>query len=427
MRKRFVSILAVLLKPAVALGGAIVIAAVAVGVAWLTSSVIPSGHYTPAVEAPITAVGGASSDLSFQVSGQIAAIPVSIGQEVSAGTALIELDRSSLLAARAGAAANQEAAAAKLAALKAGTRPEQLAVDQTAVVQAQELLRDAVRSTYINADGAIHTTADQFFLNPRSVSATLSFTFSDQTLKNTVQQERIALEPVLIAWGAQVNTAAFAASDPLEDATLAQANLAQVSAFLDNAAAALEESMSSSVVPLTTLQSYQTAVTAARLSISGSASTLTGAVTALQSAQGALTLAQAGPTVHDIAAAQAAVDAAQAALDGIDVSLRESTLIAPVAGTITALNAHLGQTVAPGQIIASVESSGGSKPSALVVPTSSVIENGGQAFVYVKSGVGAPVKTTVTTGLVSAGGMTEITSGLSTGEEVLTFGIATST
>ncbi|MDD3531361.1 MAG: biotin/lipoyl-binding protein [Candidatus Pacebacteria bacterium] len=424
MHERISAVSNHLSKPVVALGGAGLIALAAIGIAWQASAVTPSGQYAAATFAPITAVGGASSDLSFQISGQTVSIPVVIGQKVSSGTTLVVLDQSALLAGRAGAVANLEAAQARLAALKAGTRPEQLAINQTTATQAEESLRDAVRSAYIGADDAIHNKADQFFTDPRTSSAAFSFTVSDKTLQNTVETGRVSLEPILSAWSAQVNSPAFATSDPLADAKLAQANLIQISAFLDTVASALARTPSSSAVPAATLQGYQTTINTVRLSISNSLSAITGSVTALQNAQGALVLAQVGPTAHDIAAAQAAVDAAQAALRGIDVSLRQSVLSAPIAGTITALNVHLGQTVTPGQIIISIESSGGSSDRALVVPASSIIRDGDQVFVLARSATGSPVKTIVSAGLVGDDGMTEIVSGLNEGDEVLTFGSA---
>jgi multidrug resistance efflux pump len=421
MQKQISTILSVLSKPIVAIGGSLIVAVLLIGAALEMKAVAPSGRYVTAVVAPIVGQGGVNSDLSFQMSGQVASIPAVLGQKVNAGTVLVALDQSLLTATRAGAAANLEAATARLAALKAGTRPEQISVNQTAVIQGQESLRDVVRSAYINADDAIHNKVDQFFINPRT-SSQLSFVVPDQTLQHTIETERIALETVLSAWGAQVNTVAFMTSDPLADAKAAQANLSQVSAFLDAVAAALAKSPTSSTLTPTILQGYQTSVNTARLNVSGSVTALTSVTTALVGAQGALALAQAGSTANDVAAAQAVVDAAQAALGGIDVSLRQSVLVAPVAGTIIAMNARLGQTVTPGQILVSIESSGGNSQNALVIPTSSVIKDSGQAFVYMKGATGVSVKTLVTTGLTSAQGMTEITSGLSAGQEVLTFG-----
>lgn len=423
MREKATSVVSLLAKPSIALGGATLIALIAIGIALTSHSFAPTGQYTRVVLAPITAVGGAASDLSFQISGQVVSIPVTLGQTVAQGAALVSLDQSALQATRAGAVANQEAAEARLANLLSGTRPEQLAINQTTLTQAQISLRDTIRSAYLTADNAIHTTADQLFTNPRTASPALIYNPSDQVLQNTVITERIALENMLTTWATSVQSASFDDSDPLAAATSAKANLTQVATFLHDMATLLTESSASSAFSPATLQNYQNGINAARLAVSGSVSALTGGSTAVQGAQGVLNLAEAGPTDNDIAAARAAVDAATATVRGIDVTLRESTLTAPVAGTVTTLNAHLGQTVAPGQIIVSIESLGGTKSSAMVVPTSSVITDGSQAFVYKKVN-GAPVKTPVTIGLVSTEGMTEIVSGVSEADEVLTFGTA---
>lgn len=407
--------------PAIALGGGILIAAGAVGYAYQASKVAPSGDYVAARLAPIAAVGESSSDLSFQVSGQVVRIGAKIGERVQSGTALVVLDQSSLLAQRQGAVANLEAAQAKLAALKAGTRPEQITVNKTAVTQAEESLRDAVRSSYITADDAVHNKVDQFFTNPRTTSATLSFTVSDLSLQNQIENERVALEGTLLDWQAYMNRQTFAATDPIEDGVYAQGALSKVLAFLDHVSAALAKTPVSTQLPLATLQGYQSAVNTARLNTSGSVTAITNATTALRGAQGVLTLSQAGATQNDINAAQAVVDAAQAQVNALDVSLRQTALIAPISGTVTALNAELGQTVSPGQVIVSIESSGGSKASALVVPKSAVIKSNGQAFVYLKGSSSKPVKTPVTIGLESPTS-TEIVSGLSEGQEVLVFG-----
>ncbi|HVB20069.1 MAG TPA: biotin/lipoyl-binding protein [Candidatus Paceibacterota bacterium] len=421
MRERFIVVLSYLSKPVIALGGAVILAATAIGLAWQSGIVVPSGQYTAAVVAPITGQGGASSDLSFQVPGQVVAIPVTTGQKVSVGTTLVVLDQSALLATRAGAVANLEAAQANLAALEAGTRPEQLAIDQTAVTQAANALMTALTAAYTNADDAVHAKADQVFINPRNATAQLTILVPDAALVTRVQTERIALEPIFSSWSAVL---ASAATNPESAAAPSEANMKTITTFLNDLTIALAEALPGNSISTATITGYQTSVNTGRLNMLAALSNLVTADTAYKAAVGALTLAQAGATQNDLDAQKAVVDAAQAALRGVDVSLQESTLVAPLAGTITAMNARLGQTVAPGQILVSIESSGGSKPSALVVPTSSVIADGNQAFVYVKQGAGAPVETPVTTGLVSASGMTEIVSGLVAGQEVLTFGTA---
>ncbi|HEX8993752.1 MAG TPA: biotin/lipoyl-binding protein, partial [Candidatus Paceibacterota bacterium] len=159
------ALLRIFANPFIALGGAALIALAAVGIAWQMSATPSIGQYATATIAPITSAGGENSDLSFQVSGQIISVPVTIGQHVEKGASLVALDRAQLAAQRAAAAANLEAAQAKLASVQSGTRPEQLAVNQTSVTQAQAALLDAVRSAYINADDAIHNKVDQFLIN----------------------------------------------------------------------------------------------------------------------------------------------------------------------------------------------------------------------------------------------------------------------
>ena len=58
------------------------------------------------------------------------------------------------------------------------------------------------------------------------------------------------------------------------------------------------------------------------------------------------------------------------------------------------------------------------KDSVLLIPTTAVITNGDQKFVYVKTSKGS-LEVPITTGIESASGMTEVTSGLSAGDKVL--------
>jgi HlyD family secretion protein len=445
--------------------------------------------------------GAETADLSFQVSGQVASLPVAVGQEVFAGQTLVALSGAQQAAALASAEANLETASATLASLEAGTRPEQLPIDESSVTQDQAALRDAVASAYIAADSAVHATADQLFTNPRTSNAALIFTIPDATLTTTIVNERIALEPVFVAWGAQVGSASFATEDPSVPAADAAHYLAQVNAFLDDAAAGLTKTQSSPSLPAATLAGYGTAVVAARANVAGALTALTGAETGLTSAEGALTLAEAGPTPQAVAVGEAQVAAAQAALDAAHVSANETVLAAPIAGTITAQNAHLGETVTPGVPLVSMEGTGAfeakvpvsegdvgkikvgdpvtvtfdaypgqsfsatitavdpaatmtngvasyqatatflandpriqsgltahlsiitsSISSALVVPASAVISDGASEFVYLKGAKG-PEKTPVTTGVESTSSI-QILSGLSAGDEVLTFGSA---
>jgi HlyD family secretion protein len=510
MHSKFIAFLDIISRPAVALVGAAIIALGAVGAVWYFGNVSASGTFTQVVMAPITEevdVSGAvqgveTTDLSFQIPGQVSWIPVAVGDEVGAGQTLVALSGGAQSAALLGAQANLETASATLASLQAGTRPEQLSIDQNTVTQDQESLRDSVRSAFVVADTAVHATADQFFTNPRNSSAELTFIIPDSALTNTVLQERVALEPVLAAWNAQVSDASFAESDPAAPAAQAEQNLTQVNTFLDNIASALTKTQPSSVLSAATIAGYETSISAVRANVSGALSSLTAAETTLTGAEGALTLAMAGATSQTIAIAKAQVDAAQAQVDAAQVASNETVLVAPIAGMVTAQNAHLGQTVSPGLplvsliglnafeakvpvsendigkvkvgdtvaatfdeypsetfpatvsaidpaatvtngvssyfvtvsfttsdprvrsgLTAHVSIITASLTDTLVIPASAVISDQDTEFVYLK-GANGTTKTPVTTGIGSASGMIQVLSGLSAGQEVLTFGSA---
>ncbi len=505
MRTRFISILTVLSKPVVALGGSLAIGVLIVGFAWFTTTVSPSGSFVPARIGSITEevdVSGIvkaaqSTDLAFQTSGRVASIQVHVGDHVRAGQTLIKLDNSSQVAAVALAKANLEAQQAKLAALVAGTRPEQLAIDQTAVVQAENALTSALSSAYTNADDAVHAKADQVFINPRTTSAQLAILVPDATLVNQVQAKRVELEPMFSSWQNMLAST----SNPEDSIAPSEANLKNVMTFLDDLTTALTEAEPSGPVSATTIVGYQTSVNVGRLNVSGSLSALIAADTAYKMAAGALMLASAGATENDINAQKAAVDAAQASVAAAQASASQTVIMAPISGTITVQNANLGETVVPGVPLVSMIADGkyeasaqvseadiakvkmndavevtvaaypgatfaatvttvdpaadvntegiasygititflnnderlkpglsanlriitAIKSAALLVPTSAIITNGSQEFVYVKSAKGV-LRMPVTTGIESASGMAEIVSGLSAGDSVLTFG-----
>ncbi len=499
MRERIISVLSFVSQPFVAIGGAALMGAALIAFAWQSTAVTPSGAYTPVTAGPIkevvsvsaTVQAAHSTDLSFQSLGRISSIAVQVGSHVTAGESLATLSGASAAAMLASAQASLQMQQAKLAALEAGTRPEQLAIDTTAALQAKQALSDAIQSAYVAADDAVHVKADQVFSNPRTQQATLSIQVPDATLANRVQTERVALEPLLTSWRETLASST---------ASVAESNLARVSVFLGDLATALAETPAGGSVSATTLSGYQASVNVGRLNVSNALTALTGADSAEKSAAGALSLAQQGPTANDIAVQQAAVNAAQTAVQAAQVTVDNTQLVAPVAGIITAQNANLGETVAPGVPVMSLMADGAfearayvsendigkvsvgepvtatfsaypgvafpaivttvdpaattvggvssygvtvtftgndprikpglsanlqivaaTKDNALLIPSSAIITNGTQQFVYVKRG-GATTEVPITTGMVGAQGVTEVLSGLTAGEEVLSFG-----
>jgi len=135
---------------------------------------------------------------------------------------------------------------------------------------------------------------------------------------------------------------------------MAQQNLAVISELLSGANAALNTAIPTSATTQATINGYAASVATARGNVNAAQSALTSALTALQTAQASLakdqknlSLQQAGSTSTDIAAQEAQVAAAQAALQVAQAQLAKTIVVAPFDGTITRMDAKVGEVVAP--------------------------------------------------------------------------------
>lgn len=313
---------------------------------------VTQGSITETVSVTGNTAPTKSVSLGFQNSGTIARVNYNLGSYVNAGAVIAELNTGNLSAALAQAQANLAVAEANLSALIAGTRLEQIAIDQNAVAQSQAVLTNAIANAYTVSDSAVHTNADQFFTNPRVASAALTFIVPDAVLVNTVVQERVALEPMLVAWNADTT------------ATQAVQNLTQVNTFLNDAAAALTKTTQSA-----SILTYETNIASARTSVTSALTTLTSAKTALVSARGTLALAEAGSTSQSIAAQQAQVAQARAGVASAKANLAGAEITAPINGVVTGIDAKVGQLASPGTPLVSIIGNGGFEVDAGVSET----------------------------------------------------------
>ncbi|MBI5405522.1 hypothetical protein HY972_00580 [Candidatus Kaiserbacteria bacterium] len=294
------------------------------------SLTVSPGDFKEQVSVSGTVTASKDVDLGFAANGRIAGTYARVGQRVEAGTILAEIENGDLVAAF-----SQKKAV--LASLQAGTRPEQIAIALAAVTSAQAKLLDALTNAYTVADDAVHNKTDVFFTNPRT-EPKLSFTVANAVLKNTVENDRIAIEPAFVSWTSKLGslTAANAADNEKEVA----AYLAQVTALLADANRALNQAVSDQATSAAALASYATTFATARANVNAAATALTNALSALTEAQKTLVLDQAGPTAADLAAAQADVENARA-------TLAKTRVVASFRGVVTRMDAKAGEIVSP--------------------------------------------------------------------------------
>lgn len=306
----------------------------------LATIIIEPKEFLQQVSVSGTVVAARDVDLGFSQGGRVSRVYAKVGDRVSQGVVLAEVENADLRASVSQQQASLEREQARLAALKAGTRPEEIALKQAAVDADKADLVDAVQDAYRAADGAVHTTLDQMFDNPR-YAPLFKPTISDTTLKYKVESGRTGAESMLAQWGAE--SLSLTASGDLAFATgRAQSNLASIASLLSDVSAALSRAIPTTQSPQATIDVYANAVASARTDINAAVSAVNAASASLSTSQKNLTLAQAGTSAQDIAAQEASVKAAEASVLQAQAQLQKTLIVAPFAGTVTVVEAKVG-------------------------------------------------------------------------------------
>jgi HlyD family secretion protein len=305
---------------------------------------------TPA-SGPLSAVGVIAVVRDRQVvlgaSGRVDEIFVEVGNEVSAGDVLIELDTTYLDWAveqaeigfetaridfeEAGATiadadiavaeANLLLAQENLAVVEVGPTPEELAAAQSAVTAAWANLEE---------------------LEAQPTQAQLTLVLA-QLRRAEIAVQGAQREYDKIAWLPEA--AASSAADDLQSATIdyevAQANYDELN----------------KPAPVSELQSATASAQSAQFSLNQlllkpTPAELAAAQATLAEAEAALAEVQKGPQQADVRKAELGVREAMIALEGARLALENAVVVAPIDGTVLALDVDLGQSASEGDIVA---------------------------------------------------------------------------
>jgi len=360
------------------------------------SSVVARGNVVESVTEPATVLAENNTNLSFEEGGTIAQVNVREGDVVSAGETLIALDQASLAAALQEASSSVAAAEAQLAELQAGTRPEQLAIDESAVTNAQAALGTDIESAYGAAADAVQNQTDNLFLNPTTNNPTFLVSSNDSQTVNNIESGRLSVGAALNAWYLAITTST---TDPASLAVTANVALQEVQSYINTIALVVNSATPSASLPSATLAAYKVDVSAARNEVSAAATAETAAHAALTNAINQLALANAGATPQAIEAQEAVVAQASAAVTAAHVALANASLKAPFNGTVQNLTAQVGQVVSPGTPLLSLVNNQGLKVQTYVSDTDvAKFQTGDAASVTLDAyGTGVVFPATVTT------------------------------
>jgi multidrug resistance efflux pump len=278
-------------------------------------------------------------NLSLNTNGIVAEVMVSEGEKVKAGQVLVRVDGSLARVSVTQAQANLARAQANLAKLEAGTRQQEIAQAQAAVDAAQARYNKLANTTLPGEVAAAQASV---------VSAQASYA---KIAEGASAQELIAARNDLANAEAKLRNATskydqvkdrndvamLPESLELEQATHAYG--AAEARLADLEAGATQASLSQAAAQIT---QAQVQLNNAR---SGQADSLAESAASLQSALASLELLKAGNRSEDIAAAEADVEYATAQLQQALISLAQTELKAPFAGTVAELNVGVGESV----------------------------------------------------------------------------------
>lgn len=342
-----------------------------------------------------------SIDLSFERSGKINNIYANVGDKVSAGQTLVAIDNATVLANLAGARAQLDSANAKLNELIRGTRPEEIKIAETAVINAQKSLadqetnlnnvrqtadinlanlygktKDILNDAYAKADNSINTQIADLFSNSTTSNPQLTFTATNSQAKTDSETQRVLTEAALKILKSEVDN--LPADYPGMDNSLANSKkqLIVMRNFLTRLSTAVN---SAAGLTSTTLDTYKSSVNTAwtnintaitninnqeqliagqkisnKNSIDTAQKTVNDAQNALLSAKDSLAYKKAGNAPEQIEAQKAAVKQAEAQIRNYEIQLNQSTLKSPINGIVTEQDAKIGQNVSANIIIVSI-------------------------------------------------------------------------
>lgn len=309
-------------------------------------------------------------DLSFERSGRITGVYSSVGKTVVAGTVLVELDRTELLAQLAQADAQSETQQAKLDELRSGTRPEEIAVKRSELRTTLQGLandfatvQDIVNDAYAKADDAVRSKTDAIFFDDETTSPQLTFQTTNSSAENAARYGRLAARNELELWRTELSAVSTdSAPADLEAALVAaKKHLSVVREFLLDV---LDAVVGATGVAATTVDTYKanlytarTNVITALTAVSNHEQTIAAQKIVVQRVQNELDLKLAGATPDQVAAQVAQVKQAEANSQSISAQLSKTRLVAPFDGVVTKQDAKVGEIASAGVGLTKVISS----------------------------------------------------------------------
>jgi HlyD family secretion protein len=284
------------------------------------------------------------ADLSFATSGLVADVLIGEGDEVTAGQLIARLNNAQQQTAVSRAQAELQRAQARLDQLLAGARPQEVTAAQAVLAAAQARLEriqnGALPGEIAAAEAALSGSqaALQQVLDGPTEQQLIAARAEIANAEVAMARAQAAYD--LVKWRNDIG--ALPESAALQQATIAyEAAQARLRDLEAGARVSIVDGASANV------RRAQAQLTQLRNVLPADA---TAAEAEVQQVQAQLELLMAGARPEEVSVAEAEVAAATAALQQALVSLADTELRAPFAGTVALVQVNSGEQVVPGQV-----------------------------------------------------------------------------
>lgn len=292
-------------------------------------------------------------DLGFEKSGRVAGVYTRVGQHVEAGKLLAEVESSS-------AQSSLMEAEARLAELKRGSRPEELAVKRAELAKyTQDLdnaysgITDIWNDAFTKADDSIHIKTTGIFSGYKNSSYKYTFSICDSQVALDGESLRYGIEFDFDTWRKENSALSTLPSRTELASALARAgkHLEATQVFLGSVSRALSLDCS---ITNASLDTYRTNINTARTNISTALSSVN---TKQQSiATLALTLAKVKDELSllESGTASEVIAAQEARVLGARGELSKYRIFSPIAGVVTKADIKEGEGSTVGKTVFSI-------------------------------------------------------------------------
>lgn len=305
-------------------------------------------------------------DLAFLNSGRVARVYKDVGEKTEKEDLLLKLENFDIEAKLAQARADVKVEEATLNELIAGTRPEELEVQnvevQSAVValdDSKKNLANKIQDSYTKSEDAIRNKVDRFISNPRSSNPQLTFLVVGQQ-KTDIESGRVMVEGLLVSWKDSLD--ALLLEDVLAvNVNEAKNNLDQIKSFLEDVALAVNSLTEGASLSKTTIDGYKSDVSTARTNVNTAISNLLSANEKSRNAESSLALEKselalkkAGSTSEEVTAQEAKLEKANASVKNYLTEIEKTFIRAPIVGVVSMQDAKVGEIVSANEVLISL-------------------------------------------------------------------------